>query len=155
MGRPKGSKNHDTEGKRNLPCKKCGGPRKEYAKGRFQCEPCKVASAAQWRKDNPQRFADIYNNSRYMREYGITLADVLHMLGAQNYSCAICSRSIRLAMRGEGPAKDDTAFVDHCHKTKWIRGLLCRKCNSMLGFANDQPATLIAALVYLESNNAR
>jgi hypothetical protein len=40
--------------------------------------------------------------------------------------------------------------IDHCHATGKLRGLLCSKCNSILGFCGDNKATLIAAVAYLE-----
>lgn len=56
-----------------------------------------------------------------------------HMLGypekmalykAQNGLCAICSN--QLDFRG--------SRVDHCHTTGYVRGILCIRCNSQLGF---------------------
>ena len=48
---------------------------------------------------------------------------------------------------------DDTnkAFVDHCHDTKKVRGLLCAKCNTLLGMAKDDVSILQNAITYLTS----
>jgi 16S rRNA C967 or C1407 C5-methylase (RsmB/RsmF family) len=48
-------------------------------------------------------------------------------------------------------------MIDHDHGCcsgtgscgRCVRGLLCNRCNLMLGFANDQPEILRAALEYL------
>ena len=48
---------------------------------------------------------------------------------AQQGKCAICKipqSSLKYAL-----------CLDHCHKTKQIRGLLCDKCNMGLGYFND------------------
>jgi hypothetical protein len=50
--------------------------------------------------------------------------------------CAICSL-------------EDKLYVDHCHKTGDVRGLLCNKCNSGIGFLNDDPTLLNNAYKYL------
>jgi len=39
--------------------------------------------------------------------------------------------------------------VDHNHKTNKIRGLLCKDCNLILGFAKDSVGTLLTAVTYL------
>ena len=51
-------------------------------------------------------------------------------------SCEIC-----------GDAKN--LNVDHCHATKKIRGILCTKCNTGLGFFRDSLERLNAAIKYL------
>ncbi len=39
--------------------------------------------------------------------------------------------------------------LDHCHQTKKIRGFLCKKCNSGLGFFSDNIDKLKNAIKYL------
>ena len=40
--------------------------------------------------------------------------------------------------------------VDHDHETGIIRGLLCTRCNLLLGYALDNPQTLRNLAMYLE-----
>jgi len=60
------------------------------------------------------------------------------MLAEQGGRCGLCRRKSK-----------KTLAVDHCHKTRRIRRLLCNDCNSMLGFAGDDPDVLVMAAVYL------
>jgi hypothetical protein len=39
----------------------------------------------------------------------------------------------------------------NCHKTNKIRGLLCYKCNLILGFVNDDINILQSAIFYLQN----
>jgi hypothetical protein len=64
------------------------------------------------------------------------------MLTRQGGVCAIC---------GKAPARGKVLFVDHCHITGRVRGLLCGKCNSVLAFGNDDPGILRAAIAYLQA----
>jgi len=43
--------------------------------------------------------------------------------------------------------------VDHCHITGRIRGLLCSRCNMVLGRCNDDPTLLRRMADYLEQNS--
>jgi hypothetical protein len=44
---------------------------------------------------------------------------------------------------------------DHCHKSGINRGLLCRRCNIVLGQMEDSEDNLRAMLAYLEKWNAK
>jgi len=43
-------------------------------------------------------------------------------------------------------------LIDHDHETGKIRGLLCHRCNTGLGFFLDNPHFLTNAAFYLEKN---
>ena len=75
-------------------------------------------------------------------KYGIGIDEYDRLLAAQGGRCAIC--------KSPDPRNRWGVFVvDHCHATKRNRGLLCGPCNLMLGYAQDDPETLSAAIEYL------
>lgn len=89
-----------------------------------------------WRRANPLK-AKANNLKRY---FGLTLEEYDRMLAAQDGKCGICG----------GVDKTFAHLaVDHCHKTKKIRGLLCNACNRALGAFKDDAALLRAAIDYL------
>jgi hypothetical protein len=53
-------------------------------------------------------------------------------LRAQANQCAICRRGLSF----------DTAHLDHCHQTGFIRGVLCVSCNTKLGFYETRRAAI-------------
>jgi len=73
------------------------------------------------------------------RIYGLTQADYDLMVAAQNGLCAICER------RPSG-----RLCVDHDHATRWLRFLLCRKCNIGFGHFDEDPRLLRRAADYAE-----
>lgn len=87
-----------------------------------------------WKELHPER-AWAFN----LKRYGISASDYLWVLDVQGGVCAICKR----------PPKGKRLAVDHDHKTGKVRGLLCSKCNTLLGNADDQPLILLSAVEYL------
>ena len=85
-------------------------------------------------------------------KFGITVDGYERMLDAQGGVCQICHR----------PPGNERLCVDHNHSCcrgvgscgKCIRGLICRRCNSMLGFAEDNVDRLRNAVEYLERAKA-
>ena len=76
-------------------------------------------------------------------KYSISPSMHLEMLHSQNYSCAICKKH-----------KDDfdrNLSIDHNHITGKVRGLLCTKCNLVLGLLNDDKNIVENLLKYLEN----
>lgn len=97
------------------------------------CKPC----------DEPRkRKADL------KRFYGITPEQYEELNTKQCGKCAICgsteSNNSRVSKR---------LFVDHCHTTGAIRGLLCSNCNHALGQFKDSTTLLANAITYLNSSN--
>lgn len=67
------------------------------------------------------------------------------MLAAQDDKCAICKNPIAF--------NDRTAVIDHNHKTRKIRGLLCIGCNTGIGSFEENTISLHNAINYLKSHN--
>ncbi len=86
------------------------------------------------------------------KKYGLTEDDVTEMEAAQGGLCAIC-RTPETAGDRNGNVR--RLGVDHSHITGRVRGLLCSRCNSMIGEfgARDNPDVLRAAAAYLEEND--
>lgn len=42
-------------------------------------------------------------------------------------------------------------MIDHCHKTKNVRGLLCQACNMAIGLLKDNPETAVKIAAYLKN----
>lgn len=82
---------------------------------------------------------------RKMRKFGITLEEYDAMLAAQNGLCAICPNP---PVSGQG-RRYGTGAVDHDHATGRVRGILCDRCNTLLGQVDDDPALLQRAIDYL------
>lgn len=75
--------------------------------------------------------------------YGITVEQYDSIFTDQNGNCKIC---------GINQSKlTKPLFVDHCHYTEKIRGLLCGKCNSGLGFFCDSSELLAKAKEYIDA----
>lgn len=83
--------------------------------------------------------------------HGITPEDYANMVLIQESLCAICRRQCptgkRLAIDHDHSCCAGYASCGEC-----IRGLLCVKCNSLVGMADDNVNILRAAIAYLERN---
>ena len=96
------------------------------------------AAAAKWRRENPEKVHA--NNIR--NYYGIEADEYHRRLDEQGRRCACCG----VDSNGERRR----FYVDHCHETGRIRGLLCHKRNSGIGALGDNVEGLKKALAYLE-----
>jgi len=70
--------------------------------------------------------------------FKITLQQFKDMIASQNNLCGICGKIL------------NEPCIDHNHKTKKIRGLLCRKCNGGIGGLNDDVHLIIKALEWVK-----
>ena len=86
----------------------------------------------------PEEAAERRRASALVRLYGITSEDYDRLLAHQGGKCAICRKPpgrIRLA-------------VDHCHRAKKVRGLLCAYCNNKV-IGNLTQTLIAAAALYM------
>ncbi len=86
-----------------------------------------------------------FHKSSIKRLYNLSIEDYEEILSKQDYKCAICESKI-------SNSRTSRLFVDHCHNTKIVRGLLCSACNHGLGLFKDSPKLLSKAMSYLTSN---
>ena len=128
-------------------CKECGSQIVGLRADAVFCGK-KCREKAQRRRDK-QRHLDYYHANKkrqkdrtLLRKYGITLDEYNQMMVYQSDRCATCLT--------DDKGGKQYWLVDHDHATGKVRGLLCTRCNSMLGQALDDPDTLRAAASYLE-----
>ena len=158
-------------------CTKCGetkpltafGKRSDRNDGHdTRCKECRNAHVREYRADNREKHnatrreyvarnrEKINARSRERRAksakiratylkyaYGMSIDDYNTMIEAQNGGCGICGKAPDSGRWGR-------LYVDHDHETGRVRGLLCRDCNAILGYANDEPGLLRSAANYLE-----
>lgn len=129
------------------------------------CKICATLKIYSWRSKNPEKWRSYVRKSyhiaksngtyakrfsthparrsiyRMKTRYGITQDQLVSLLKKQNKSCAICRIKLRMDRKQYA--------IDHCHKTKIIRGILCHRCNLGIGFMRDDPSLFISACDYL------
>lgn len=115
--------------------------RKEYKRQYFQKNKERII---QKRKNNP-----INSDKQFLyfikSKYGVSELEYKRMLDERDYCCDICG------LRQMGNAKNkDKLCIDHCHTTDKIRGLLCRNCNSAIGYFKDNIEVIEKSIKYLK-----
>jgi len=120
-------------------CKSCAA--KDTANWRIKNRSEYNNYAAMWRSKNPGR----QHKNEIKRRYGLSITQYEQMLLEQNYRCKICQKQHKPEInRGR-------LYVDHNHATGSVRGLLCGKCNVVLGNLDDRVDLLQKAIEYLNS----
>lgn len=122
-------------------CKHCGKMPPEvkfWKKRKLECRECNPHNPSSSKKAE---------NAYLLKHFGITTADYDRLLKSQDSKCALCGVA-------QGVHKRKHA-VDHCHNTGEIRGLLCTRCNTLLGSLEKAPWFIKAAKKYLTKPPAR
>jgi hypothetical protein len=88
-------------------------------------------------KQYDQANPDKRKNYQLKRNFGITLKEYNELYDKQYGNCAICNNYFKILC------------IDHKHITNKIRGLLCHKCNLLLGNANENIIVLKNAINYI------
>ena len=94
---------------------------------------------------------------RLRSKYGLGEEGMNRILQFQGGKCPICKTDSPTTSKGTAACW----VVDHCHqheketKEIKIRGVLCSRCNSLLGMAQDNRAILMSAIEYLKTCDTR
>lgn len=139
-------------------CSRCrqNKPISSYQKNRSKvdgvgtyCSTCATEISKEWQSKNTKKGGKYIGWLEYIsayqlrKKYGISPKELDGMIQVQMNKCAICGRE---------PNGKKRLFVDHCHKTGKVRGLLCTNCNLGLGSFKDDIERLKTAIAYLERN---
>lgn len=76
-----------------------------------------------------------HRDAALRRKYGMTADEVDALLTEQEGRCAIC----RTAKPG---GRWGSFMVDHDHETGLVRGLLCYRCNTRIGWYENNETTI-------------
>ncbi len=113
---------------------------------------CKVCHLAQWRRDHPaEHLAHFRRHVRksQLKGYGITEAEYEQMWRRQGGACANPDcRAVFPPYSNDGIMRTKLQ-IDHDHVTGRVRGLLCQRCNSALGYMRDDIPRLRGLIEYL------
>ena len=102
------------------------------------CKECRRKDASEWLKNNTAHGRSTRRAWKLKTKYRIDQDVYLRMMTEQSNRCAIC-KTIFI----------ETPHIDHCHATMKVRGLLCFKCNNMLGLAKDSISAMHNAIRYI------
>ncbi|HSK33164.1 MAG TPA: endonuclease VII domain-containing protein [Propionicimonas sp.] len=75
-----------------------------------------------------------------LARHGLSESDYIRLWEFQGGRCGVCNRP---------PAKAGRLVIDHCHRTKQVRGLVHPLCNGKLGKVQDNVTWLDGAAAYL------
>lgn len=127
-------------------CKECDRAYKKKIRSTDKHKAYIKKYNVEWRSRNPN-----YDKNKPTQEkrtlmlkytYGMTIEEYNARLIDQHSKCAIC--------KIDQSNLKKPLYVDHCHSTKKIRGLLCHNCNVSLGLLKDSTLTVEAMLAYLK-----
>lgn len=115
-----------------MSCKDCGSTSRALKAPGPRCATCqrdrrKALKGAAWARG-------------IMARYGITPEQYWALYEAQGGTCYICQRAT---------GKVRKLAVDHDHATGYVRGLLCKPCNSVLAHFRDDLTTVRRLNTYL------
>ena len=114
-------------------CKSCGSVTRPLSPPGPRCATChrerkaalKAASHGRW----------------ILKTYGLASEQYEVLYEAQGGVCYICQRAT---------GKVRKLAVDHDHRSGYVRGLLCKPCNSILAHLRDDGSAAWRVIVYLE-----
>lgn len=83
--------------------------------------------------------------AHHLRRYGITPEAYRDLFESQGNACGACgTKDPTPWIKGKTPW-----HVDHCHTTNIVRGILCERCNTVLGRVREDESVAIGIADYI------
>lgn len=108
------------------------------------CRECLKIRQTQYEQSKPGEKFVRSKKSTIKRNYGLTLEQYGQILEDAGSICPICQGE----MHGK-PGTPSGACLDHCHATGVVRGALCGKCNTAIGYLRDDPEAMERAAAWV------
>jgi hypothetical protein len=96
---------------------------------------------SEWYQANKESHNEKVFTRILKQKYNLTREEYVSLL-ENNPKCNICKNPYKRI-----------GYVDHCHETGNVRGVLCMSCNTGLGHFKDNISSLEAAIEYLKGIN--
>lgn len=140
--------------RRRLPeCGKCGASKVVLKSGASRCLACHNRWGREYYRNSALRRRK-QRESYVFRKYGVSMESLLELLHLQGSRCAICSKRWQDCTSGKRVRHEviflQHLYVDHDHRTRKVRGLLCNACNTAIGLFEEDSTRLTSALSYLK-----
>ena len=103
-----------------------------------------------WHEAHPGRRSFQHWKGMLKKNFGLTVEEYQVIQNTQNNLCLICGNPETKT------SKDGNIFrlsIDHCHLCSVIRGLLCQRCNALLGFVEEDIEVLERAILFIKEHN--
>lgn len=110
---------------------------------RQKCKKCNFKRNIERCNFYKENKVELYK-SKIEKKYGITIDDYEKLRLQQNDSCAICG----LTEEENGKL----LAIDHNHKTKKVRELLCSGCNLIVGALKEDANLCLKIKFYIEKH---
>ena len=75
--------------------------------------------------------------------YKMNRLDMIALHESQDCKCALCDKELKLFTGRTG------GFIDHCHTTGKVRGVLCNRCNTVVGGLENKDIGINRLLNYI------
>ncbi len=98
---------------------------------------------------NKERMNKQSKEAHLKKNYNLSIEDYNKMVERQGGVCAIC-RKKEISIQNGKPQK---LSVDHDWKTKKVRGLLCKNCNTTLGNLKEDISLFYKCVEYLKKHS--
>jgi hypothetical protein len=103
----------------------------------------KLEANKRYRLRNREAILYHKKNNR-LRRFGLEPEDLDRMLKEQDYKCLVC---------GIGPLTREgrellSSHLDHCHDCKKLRGVVCKRCNGLLGYIESDYDAFLKAFIF-------
>lgn len=134
--------------KREPICPRCNTPKKQLRSGILRCADCTRAwNRAYYHKSAARR--ERQRRRTIEKKYGVSMESIELLFRTQGECCAICHKHWTVCEKAKH-SRDDAVFlqhlyVDHCHATGKVRGLLCNNCNTAIAMLDEDVERFDAA----------